>query len=265
MVVSTLGSYLSAEAMSIFKSLGVDHFIVAYDWDKAGKKGINQIASEVGGTVYYLGGMRSGQDPSEKLKDVIGSISGFSLKHLVASAKKHQPKTDKPIRVSFISCGPHGRRNVVFSPVEAEHDSKLFDEADVTEYYFNVDDFIPLLSYDHGNKAMMDQTINEITKLLESRQTKPQSDKVFTIPVNFLKTEAYTDLGPALMLWLRLAIEQQTKKRRIRQKDSVLAGWLNTSTRTILVHKRALKDLGYLNTDTSTRPQKLSVRYFPKS
>ncbi len=142
-VVSTLGSYLSAEAMSIFKSLGVEHFIVAYDWDKAGKKGINQIASEVGGTVYYLGGMRSGQDPSEKLKDVIGSISGFSLKHLVASAKKHQPKTDKPISVSFISCGPHGRRNVVFSPVEAEHGSKLFDEADVTEYYFNVDDFIP--------------------------------------------------------------------------------------------------------------------------
>jgi hypothetical protein len=112
---------------------------------------------------------------------------------------------------------------------------------------------------------MPDQTINEITKLLESRQTKPQSDKVFTIPVNFLKTEAYTDLGPALMLWLRLAIEQQTQKRWIRQKDAVLAGWLNTSTRIILVHKRALKDLGYLNIDTSTRPQKLSVRYFPKS
>ena len=30
-VVSTLGSYLSAEAMGIFKSLGAEHFIVAYD------------------------------------------------------------------------------------------------------------------------------------------------------------------------------------------------------------------------------------------
>jgi DNA primase len=37
-VVSTLGSYLSAEAMGIFKQLGVEHFIVAYDWDAAGRK-----------------------------------------------------------------------------------------------------------------------------------------------------------------------------------------------------------------------------------
>ena len=123
-VVSTLGSYLSAEAMSIFKSLGVEHFIVAYDWDQAGKKAITQIASQLGGTVYYLGGMQPGQDPAEKLKDVIGSISGFSLKHLMASAKKHQPETDKPINVSFISCGPPGQRNVVFSPAEAEAAAK---------------------------------------------------------------------------------------------------------------------------------------------
>ena len=106
--------------MGIFKSLGVEHFIVAYDWDQTGKKAITQIASKLGGTVYYLGGMQPGQDPAEKLKDVIGSISGFSLKHLMASAKKHQPETDKPINVSFISCGPAGQRNVVFSPAEAE-------------------------------------------------------------------------------------------------------------------------------------------------
>ena len=37
-VVSTLGSYLSSEAMGIFKQLGVEHFIVAYDWDAAGRR-----------------------------------------------------------------------------------------------------------------------------------------------------------------------------------------------------------------------------------
>jgi DNA primase len=63
-VVSTLESYLSAETMSIFKSLGIEHFIVAYDWDQTGKKAINQIASQLGGTVYYLGGMQPGQDPA---------------------------------------------------------------------------------------------------------------------------------------------------------------------------------------------------------
>jgi len=263
-VVSTLGSYLSAEAMNIFKSLGVEHFIVANDWDQTGKKAITQIASQLGGAVYYLGGMQPGQDPAEKLKDVIGSISGFSLKHLMASAKKYQLETDKPINVSFISCGPEGKRNVVFSPAEAEHANRLFDEADATEYYYNVDDFMPMLSYDHGNKAMLDQTINEITKFLEARHTEPQSDMVFTIPMKFLQTEAYTDLGPALIFWLRLVIEQQTRKRKVRQTDAVLAEWLNTTRRTITTYKRSLHELGYLRIDTSTRPQRLSVRYFPR-
>ena len=144
-------------------------------------------------------------------------------------------------------------------------DGRLFDESDATEYYYSVDDFLPLLSYDHGNKAMLDQTISEITKLLETRNTEPLSDAVFTIPVKFLQTEAYTDLGPALILWLRLVIEQQAKKRRVRQTDAVLAEWLSTSRITISAYKRSLKDLGYLNIDTSTRPQRLSVRYFPKS
>ena len=138
------------------------------------------------------------------------------------------------------------------------------DETDATEYYYNVDDYMPLLSYDHGNKSMLDQTINEITKLLETRHTNPQSDTVFTIPVKFLQTEAYTDLGPALILWLRLVIEQQTRKRRVRQTDAVLAEWLHTTRKTVLVYKRSLQELGYLNIDTKTRPQKLSVRYFPK-
>jgi DNA primase len=106
-VVSTLGSYLSDEAMGIFKQLGVEHFIVAYDWDQPARRP-SKIAARLGSTVYYLGGMQPGQDPAEKLKDVIGSISGFSLRHLMASAKQHQPASEKPIHMSFISCGPAG-------------------------------------------------------------------------------------------------------------------------------------------------------------
>ena len=199
------------------------------------------------------------------LKDVTGSISGFSLRYLAASAKLHQPVTEKPIHLSFISCGPAGKRDVMFSPAEKASFARLIDAKDPTEYHYNVDDFLPLLSYDHGNKAMLDHTMGEITKLLETRHTTPQSDRGFTIPVKFLQTEAYTDLGPALILWLRLVIEQQTRKRKVRETDTVLAGWLNTSRRTILQYKRSLLDLGYLNIDSSTRPQQVSVRYFPKS
>ena len=165
----------------------------------------------------------------------------------------------------FPPCGPPGQRNVVFSPAEAEHAAMLFDETDATEYYYSVDDFMPLLSYDHANKATLDQTIGEITKVLEARYIEPQSGTVFTIPVKFLQTEAYTDLEAALILWLRLVIEQQSKKRKVRQTDAVLAEWLGTTRKTVLVYKRHLDRLGYLIIDTSTRPQKLSVRYFPKS
>ncbi len=216
----------------------------------------------------YGGSVRSMRIPRtvSACMSMVTMWSGFivSASSINASAKKHQPETDKPINVSFISCGPAGQRNVVFSPAEGEATAWYSDEASPTEYYYDVDDLMPLLSYDHGNNAMLEQTINEITKLMEARTTEPQSDTVFTIPVKFLQTEAYTDLGPALFPWLQLVIEQQAKKRRVRQTDAVLAEWLIPTRRTITTYKRMLNELGYLKIDTSTRPQRLSVRYFPK-
>ena len=36
-VVSTLGTHITDETMALFKRLGVEHFIIAYDWDAAGR------------------------------------------------------------------------------------------------------------------------------------------------------------------------------------------------------------------------------------
>ena len=85
-VVSTLGSYLAPQAANIIKGFDVEHFIVAYDWDEAGRSGIERIAAKSGGWVYYLGGLAEGQDPYDMLKPVINAISGFSLKHLKTGA-----------------------------------------------------------------------------------------------------------------------------------------------------------------------------------
>jgi hypothetical protein len=71
-------------------------------------------------------------------------------------------------------------------------------------------------------------------------------------------------LGASIILWLRIVIEQQTRKRKIRETDNTLAEWLKTSRATISSYKRMLKDLGYLNIDTSKKLQTLSVRYFLK-
>jgi len=263
-VVSTMGSRLTGEARSILKGLGIEHFIVAYDWDEAGRKGIARIASEVGGRVHYLGGMAEGQDPYDKLKPVISAISGFSLKHLMAGAKKAQEKTDKPVNVHIISSGKPEHRDVVFEATGNETAPFLNKETESSEYYYSTDDFLPLLTYNHGNKPMLDKTIEQIIKLLEARPTKPQSASIFTIPVKFLQNEGYADLGAALILWLRLVIEQQKRKRIIRETDETLAGWLNTSRATISNYKSRLKDLGFLNIKTDVRPQRLSVRYFPR-
>jgi DNA primase len=84
-VVSTLGSYLTPEAASILKGLDVEHFIVAYNWDAAGRTAIERIAAKSGGWVYYLGSLAEGQKPYDMLKPVVNAISGFSLDH---------PKTD---------------------------------------------------------------------------------------------------------------------------------------------------------------------------
>ena len=262
-IVSTLGSNLTDEGRGILKQLGTENFIVAYDWDKAGRKAIEKIATDVAGRVYYMGGMTEGQDPADKLKGVVNAISGFSLKHLMASAKRIQEKTDKPILVSHISAGKREEREVVFKPdttLEDEFTRELLETP--KRYYYDIDDFLPLLSYDHRNKSALDKTLYEITKLLEARPEASKSDRYFTIPTNFLKTEAYDDLGSALILWLRIVIEQQTRKRKIRETDGTLAKWLNTSRTTISAYKRKLKDLGFLNIDTSRKLQALSVDYF---
>ena len=86
-MVSTLGSCLTSEAANILKGLDIEHFIVAYDWDVAGRNGIERISVKLGGWVYYLGGLAEGQDPYDMLKPVVNAISGFSLKNLKTDAQ----------------------------------------------------------------------------------------------------------------------------------------------------------------------------------
>ncbi|MCF8025977.1 MAG: toprim domain-containing protein, partial [Desulfobacteraceae bacterium] len=79
-VVSILGSYLTPETAAILAGLGIEHFIVAHDWDTTGRSGIERIAAKSGGWVYYLGGPAAGQNPYDMLKPAVKGISGFALK-----------------------------------------------------------------------------------------------------------------------------------------------------------------------------------------
>jgi hypothetical protein len=132
------------------------------------------------------------------------------------------------------------------------------------ECVYDVEDFLPLLTYDHANQAALRATFKELVLLLERRPRRAKTERVFRVPVGFLNDEAYDDLGPALILWLRLVIEQQAKKRKVKQTDSTLAEWLHTSRQTIVRYKRMLFRLGYLKIDNSQKTQRLSVNFFSR-
>jgi hypothetical protein len=80
---------LSDEAEIILEVLGVENFIVAYDWDTAGKKAIIKISDKIGCDVFCLGGMVPKQDPADKLKGISNCIDGFSPRHLLVRCKKN--------------------------------------------------------------------------------------------------------------------------------------------------------------------------------
>jgi DNA primase catalytic core len=272
-VVSTLGSHLTAEAAGVLKDLGVEHYIVAYDCDPAGKKGIVEVATRVGGQVHYLGGLADGQDPFDKLKSAVNAISGFSLNHLLTGAKKAQAKTDKPVSVSIITSGPVGERNLIFSPAEVAEMTRagldsvpdLSQSAQPKDRTYRADDFLPLITYDHANKSLLDQKIEQIIRMLEAPPAAPVSGGGFSLPDFFMRAQNHTSLGPAIILWLRLVIEQQSRKRRVKATDSTLAQWLNTTRATISTYKHRLIDLGYLTIQTKDNAQRLSVRFHPRT
>jgi len=266
-VVSTLGSRLTDEASALLQRLNVKHIIVAFDWDDAGRAGIKRIADAIDGNIYYLGCMKQDEDPADKLKDVVNSISGFSLRHLSTAAAKIQKQTSKPVGMSFLSTGSSKEREVIFTPgstIDATPVNPPQKSAKLpSKYYYDRDRFLPLLSYDHGNKAALDDKIQSLIKMLNEKPPPTGGENEFFIYGAFIVKEYYDDLGPALILWLRLVIEQQRRKKRIKETDATIAGWLKTTRFTVIKYKNRLKDLGFLNINTMKKFQVLSVKYSP--
>lgn len=79
-------------------SLGIEHFIVAYNWDELGRNGIERMAAKSNGWVYYLGGPAKDQAPYDMLKPVVDTISGFSWKHLMTGARCTLKRMEKQLQ-----------------------------------------------------------------------------------------------------------------------------------------------------------------------
>jgi len=264
-VVSTLGARLTAEALSLFKTFKVKNFVVAYDWDEAGKKAISSIAEQIGNgcSVTYLGRMPEGQDPADFLKNSVNAIDGFSLAHLLAGAEQAQALTKKTVHVEFITTGNRKERSVVFSPLQTSSESIPPPPVEKPQYYFyDANILLPMLSYDHSNKSQLEAKIGALKAILESRPQHKDAERTLKLYSNFIEEQRYVRLGSALILWLKIAIEQEHRKRWLKISDGTLAVELRTTRATIQKYKSVLREMGYLNIDAGEKIQKLSVKHF---
>ncbi len=209
--------------------------------------------------------MKDGADPADHLKNAVNAIDGFSLSHLLAGAEKAQALTDKSVHIDFVTTGKQGDRNVEFSPLNSVPESlPLLPKDKPKEYVYNAEDFLPMLSYNHSNKSQLEGKIETLVAMLTARPLHLDAGRKFTIPSDFIEEEKFATLGTALILWLKIVIEQQYRKRKVKITDSALAKQLDTSRATISKYKKQLKGPGYLKVEAGGKVQELSVVFFPK-
>jgi DNA primase catalytic core len=280
-VISTLGTRIDDSAIQLLKELGAKHLIVAFDWDEAGIRGIQRAAAEIEGLeISFLGSLKEGEDPADRLKGVLSKVSNFAIRHLQRGMQVKHP-SGKPVGASILIQRGAGKKvatdHVLLKPAAAIGDAPpatSIPEDKPRHLWYRIDKIIHLLSYNHKNRAELQKTLQQILSLLSDPKKAPPPkedlNQFFHLPIRFIEDEHHLRLGDALILHLRLAIEQQTKKRkgglggRIKESDSTIARWLHTSTRTIQRYKGQLKEAGLLNIEIKGVAQELSVRYYAK-
>jgi len=205
-VVSTLGTHLDNQATTLFQSFGVKNIIVAFDWDDAGKAGIKRISEKLGGQVYYLGGLMPDEDPAEKLGDLLNSISGFSMGRLTSAAKDLQRRTEKQVMVSILSRGSAQANELIFKPDGTiDHAAMPAPRTDSNargKHLYDRDRFLPLLTYNHGNKAALEAKLQTLIKMMNEKNTEPSDVQAFHIYSSFINevvpfTAPAIDLAPS--------------------------------------------------------------------
>jgi DNA primase len=270
-VVSSLGARLDSDAIKLLQRLGVKYFILAFDCDEAGHKGIrNAIENIRAGKISYLGSLKEGEDPAERLKGVTGGLSNFGIRHLQKGMEIESP-SGKPVMASVLVQRQQGKNTfsdeVLIKPAQAMKPSESSgSEKTSGSLWYRVFDILPLLTYDHGNRAELDRKLHLVRSILDSpaKQEPEAKDGWFALPIKFIENETHVKLEAALIMHMRLAIEQQHRQRRIKISDSELAEWLHTSRKTVQKYKAELRKSGLLNSEIKGVQQSLSVRYFSK-
>jgi DNA primase len=280
-VISTLGTDIQLGSVRLLRDFGVEHMIAAFDMDPAGRRGIQKAVTAIKGiSISFLGSLKEGEDPADRLKGVLSKASDFAIRHLQKGMQVKHP-TGKPIGASILVQRTSGKKvtvdHILLKPAATLSDTPAatsLQEHEPKDLWYRINSIVHLLSYNHRNRVDLKKRLQQVIFALSDPQKDPPPDKerkdYFRLPNKFIEDEHHLKLGDALILHLRLAIEQQTKKRKggvggkITGSDSTIAAWLGTSIRTIQKYKSQLKEAGLLNVEAKGRAQQLSVKYFRK-
>jgi DNA primase catalytic core len=272
-IISTLGTAIQPSTVRLLRDLGVKHLIVAFDWDEAGLRGIKKATSEIKHIeVSFLGSLKEGEDPADRLKGVLGKLSNFGIRHLQKAMQVESP-SGKPVMASLLvqrkEKSKQFQDEILLKPASALADESIEQAPkEPSDFWYRKEDILPLLSYDHKNRAELDQKLDQIRLILGEPLKDPPPEEVqdqyLHLPPKFIEDEYHLHLGDALILHLRLAIEQQSRKRKITETDATIAQWLKTSRRNVQKYKAQLKEAGVLNIKKQGIRQTLSVNYFKK-
>ena len=269
-VVSSLGARIDQASLDLLIALGAKNFIIAFDADNAGRRGIHDAVGRLDmATVSYLGSLKEGEDPVDHLKGVLGQISNFAIRHLQKGMAVESP-SGKPVMASLLTTRQKGRQviseEILIKPVKALPPPGPEKSKQDNTCWYKKDDLLPLLSYNHSNRAELERTLDQIRLLLDNPLPDQPDDSKdhFRLPRQFMAEGIHIELGASLILHLRLALEQQSRRRRIKETDATIAEWLNTSRRTVIKYKDQLKEAGLLKIEISGIQQSISVKYFPR-
>jgi DNA primase len=247
-VLCTLGAKFTQAHAAKLESLGVEHYIFAYDNDETGREGLKRALSVSNGHIFKL--LVPLEDPSVSFSEGVPFLQGMdSLKfHLDRRAKKIAP----PVLEMYA-------RNKVFEiePVYKEAHNIITEQGQEdlalpapeprlksTTLHYPISEAMTRIRYKRSNGNGKRKKL-ELVEAFLNRPGQKEED-TFSLPAWFVRKGAYKELADTLPVFLFLIIVQGRIKRYISQSDGTLAAELGLTRQTFNRYKRELEAKGFL-------------------
>jgi len=287
-VVATMGSSSSREQAAILEGLGVEHYIFAYDGDKAGYSGLRRAINIVKGNVFKLVVWRD--DPSEYFAHGIPfltNLQGLKMDLRIALNNKNRPaawiEAGRQYSMDILSGNTHfiiapasgkelyqhGKVVPTQEKVVASDRVKAGKAKKTSIYYYLKTKAISLIKGGKTNQAGKAKRDEELENFLKN--PVPEGEDTFHIYGDFIRKGIYKAVWDEIRVFLFLWMTQQ-ETGFITLTDTDIAGRLGMDRSSFNKLKKSLDAKGFLNNQEVKKSfgrerlyNKYSVKCFPKT